>query len=239
MTKTACLGELDRVVRHRLDKRDGLVVGGRRPTLLSAAIAVLDLAGCDRPGLVGGQRMRVERRQQHRGGQKTVQCQSQHHGPGERESRAGNGSGGLNRPPPPLALLLAAAEEEAVAPYVADLLLRARPSCPCPSGCTGSTDWRLTGPGVFHTTLNWPSARISPMNTDLCRWWFSRVHLRDDAARRREGLAGHRRDHLVGVGAAGLLRPPAPTCGCRCRWLPSGRWSAACPCRRGMLCALA
>ena len=30
----------------------------------------------------------------------------------------------------------------------------------------------FTGPGVFHTTLNWPSALISPMNTDLCRWWF-------------------------------------------------------------------
>ena len=30
----------------------------------------------------------------------------------------------------------------------------------------------LTGPGVFHTTLNWPSALTSPMNTGLCRWWF-------------------------------------------------------------------
>src|SRR6185369_13836321 len=30
----------------------------------------------------------------------------------------------------------------------------------------------LTGPGVFHTTLNWPSDLISPMNTGLCRWWF-------------------------------------------------------------------
>src|SRR5574343_1799473 len=30
----------------------------------------------------------------------------------------------------------------------------------------------LTGPGVFHTTLNWPSAFTSPMNTGLCRWWF-------------------------------------------------------------------
>ena len=28
------------------------------------------------------------------------------------------------------------------------------------------------GPGVFHTTLNWPSARISPTYTGLCRWWF-------------------------------------------------------------------
>ena len=26
-----------------------------------------------------------------------------------------------------------------------------------------------TGPGVFHTTLNWPSALTSPMNTGLCR----------------------------------------------------------------------
>ena len=31
------------------------------------------------------------------------------------------------------------------------------------------------------------------------------VHLRRDAARRLEGLAGHRGDHLVGVGALGLL----------------------------------
>src|SRR5437764_11389976 len=30
----------------------------------------------------------------------------------------------------------------------------------------------LMGPGVFHTTLNWPSAFTSPMNTGLCRWWF-------------------------------------------------------------------
>src|SRR3954470_2451254 len=30
----------------------------------------------------------------------------------------------------------------------------------------------FTGPGVFHTTLNWPSAFTSPMNTGLCRWWF-------------------------------------------------------------------
>src|SRR5258706_11999646 len=30
----------------------------------------------------------------------------------------------------------------------------------------------FTGPGVFHTPLNRPSALISPMNTALCRWWF-------------------------------------------------------------------
>src|SRR6188768_1828012 len=30
----------------------------------------------------------------------------------------------------------------------------------------------LTGAGVFHTTLNWPSAFTSPMNTGLCRWWL-------------------------------------------------------------------
>src|SRR5213075_2762918 len=30
----------------------------------------------------------------------------------------------------------------------------------------------LTGPLVFHTTLNWPSAFTSPMNTAFCRWWF-------------------------------------------------------------------
>ncbi len=29
-----------------------------------------------------------------------------------------------------------------------------------------------TGPGVFQTTLNCPSAFTSPMNTGLCRWWF-------------------------------------------------------------------
>src|SRR6187399_707862 len=29
-----------------------------------------------------------------------------------------------------------------------------------------------TGPGVFHTTLNWPSALTSPINTDFHRWWF-------------------------------------------------------------------
>ena len=28
----------------------------------------------------------------------------------------------------------------------------------------------LTGAGVFQTTLNWPSAFTSPMNTGLCRW---------------------------------------------------------------------
>src|SRR5512140_1010351 len=36
----------------------------------------------------------------------------------------------------------------------------------------GLQGWALTGPGVFHTTLNWPSALTSPLNTDLCRWWF-------------------------------------------------------------------
>ncbi len=36
----------------------------------------------------------------------------------------------------------------------------------------GLHGWALTGPLVFHTTLNWPSAFTSPMNTALCRWWF-------------------------------------------------------------------
>src|SRR6185312_14869892 len=36
----------------------------------------------------------------------------------------------------------------------------------------GDQGLAFTGPGVFHTTLNWPSALISPMNTLLCRWWF-------------------------------------------------------------------
>src|SRR4029079_711688 len=29
-----------------------------------------------------------------------------------------------------------------------------------------------TRPGVFHTVLNWPSPRTSPMNTGLVMWWF-------------------------------------------------------------------
>src|SRR5262245_20721004 len=32
-----------------------------------------------------------------------------------------------------------------------------------------------TKPGVFHTTLNWPSARTSPMNTGLVMWWFGSI----------------------------------------------------------------
>jgi hypothetical protein len=40
------------------------------------------------------------------------------------------------------------------------------------SGMNGLQGWAFTGPGVFHTTLNWPSAFTSPMNTGLCRWWF-------------------------------------------------------------------
>ena len=30
----------------------------------------------------------------------------------------------------------------------------------------------MTGPGVFHTTLNWPSALVSPINPDFCKSWF-------------------------------------------------------------------
>src|SRR5262245_53068151 len=30
----------------------------------------------------------------------------------------------------------------------------------------------LMGPDVFHTTLNWPLACTSPMNTGFHRWWF-------------------------------------------------------------------
>ena len=33
----------------------------------------------------------------------------------------------------------------------------------------GDQGWALTGPLVFHTTLNWPSAFTSPMNTARCR----------------------------------------------------------------------
>src|SRR5690349_8507787 len=40
------------------------------------------------------------------------------------------------------------------------------------SGMYGLHGSALTGPGVFQTTLNWPSLLISPMNTGLCRWWF-------------------------------------------------------------------
>ena len=32
-----------------------------------------------------------------------------------------------------------------------------------------------TRPAVFHTTSNWPSARTSPMNTGLVRWWFGSI----------------------------------------------------------------
>src|SRR6185436_2875229 len=42
-------------------------------------------------------------------------------------------------------------------------------SLPAMNGLHGCA---FTGPGVFHTTLNWPSAFTSPMNTALCRWWF-------------------------------------------------------------------
>jgi hypothetical protein len=58
----------------------------------------------------------------------------------------------------------------------------------------------LTGPGVFQTTLNWPSAFTSPMNTGLCRWWFFSSIFGVKPRRRLEGLAAHRGDHLVGVG---------------------------------------
>src|SRR5207249_9633951 len=42
-------------------------------------------------------------------------------------------------------------------------------SLPAMNGLHG---WALTGPLVFHTTLNWPSAFTSPMYTGFCRWWF-------------------------------------------------------------------
>jgi hypothetical protein len=34
-----------------------------------------------------------------------------------------------------------------------------------------------TRPGVSHTTSNWPSAWISPMNTGLVMWWFTLIEL--------------------------------------------------------------
>ena len=40
---------------------------------------------------------------------------------------------------------------------------------PLSSGMYGLHGWALIGPGVFHTTLNWPSGLISPMKTGLCR----------------------------------------------------------------------
>ncbi len=33
----------------------------------------------------------------------------------------------------------------------------------------GDQGLAFTGPGVFQTMLNWPSAFTSPMNTGLCR----------------------------------------------------------------------
>jgi hypothetical protein len=42
-------------------------------------------------------------------------------------------------------------------------------SLPAMNGLQGCA---RTGPLVFHTTSNWPSARTSPMNTALCRWWL-------------------------------------------------------------------
>ena len=50
-----------------------------------------------------------------------------------------------------------------------DVTMSGLPWLPAMNGLHGCA---LTGPGVFHTTLNWPSALISPMNTGLCRWWF-------------------------------------------------------------------
>ena len=37
-------------------------------------------------------------------------------------------------------------------------------------GMYGLHGCALTGPFVFHTTLNWPLPWTSPMNTALCRW---------------------------------------------------------------------
>src|SRR6185503_6360203 len=42
-------------------------------------------------------------------------------------------------------------------------------SLPAMNGLHGSA---FTGPLVFQTTLNWPFACTSPINTALCRWWF-------------------------------------------------------------------
>ena len=52
------------------------------------------------------------------------------------------------------------------------LLLFGSSFLPLFSGMKGLQGSAFTGPLVFHTTLNWPSALISPMNTGLCRWWF-------------------------------------------------------------------
>src|SRR5690606_40611868 len=46
-------------------------------------------------------------------------------------------------------------------------------SLPSMNGLQG---WALIGPLVFQTTLNWPSARTSPISTGLCRWcYFSSI----------------------------------------------------------------
>ena len=42
-------------------------------------------------------------------------------------------------------------------------------SLPAMNGLHG---WARTRPLVFHTTLNWPLAWISPMSTGFHRWWF-------------------------------------------------------------------
>src|SRR4051812_23461017 len=48
----------------------------------------------------------------------------------------------------------------------------------------GDQGLAFTGPGVFQTTLNWPSDFTSPMNTGLCWWWFlaSIVAVKPDGA---------------------------------------------------------
>ena len=69
---------------------------------------------------------------------------------------------------------------ERAAPARSRHLARAPPSSPSGrlvlllvvAGDERAPRLRLDRPVVFHTTLNWPSAFTSPMNTGLCRWWF-------------------------------------------------------------------
>src|SRR5258708_22747476 len=68
---------------------------------------------------------------------------------------------GDHGPPPPLCLGAAC-----------DYFFSGSSFLPLSSGMYGLHGVALIGPGVFHTTLNWPFACTSPMNTGLCRGWF-------------------------------------------------------------------
>src|SRR5574337_687524 len=58
------------------------------------------------------------------------------------------------------------------------------PCLPSLPGMKGLHGWARIGSLVLHTTLNWPSALISPMNTGLCRWWLvlSMVRVKPEGA---------------------------------------------------------